>query len=264
MDSMPQLLLDFAARIHELVAKPTNMQRFRDVLGHWAADQADPSQNHPDILPLSRPLSLEEQYVLLASVHDTCCEGLPRIWADSEGEWSLDDDRTRRFWSVAYHLPEAIEGKLSVLKAFLADVEVDLATGSEDPAGPGEQAMKTPPQGATSAKINAGMTWQDARKRAEKHVKDHDGAFPRVMQLAKIIGCSRRTIDKAVKNSAYLKARKAEAQSKQSGRTVPLSDNAIEEASQRQHDELADLIAEQKSDMMQEIRQAQTAKKRRS
>lgn len=68
----------------------------------------------------------------LAAVHDTCCPGLPRIL---EEEPTLDNERTRQLWSLAYHFPEAVEGKQAVLEAFLADVEEDLARSSEDSAG---------------------------------------------------------------------------------------------------------------------------------
>ena len=112
----------------------------------------------------------------------------------------------------------------------------------------------------------AGITWQDAMKLAEKHVRAHGGAFPSVKRLAEIVGCSRPTMDKAIDKSSFLRAKKAEAQNRKSVRTVALSDPAIEEASEAQYDanELANLIDEQKIDMAQEERQAQAARKRRS
>jgi hypothetical protein len=108
-----------------------------------------------------------------------------------------------------------------------------------------------------------GMRWQDARKLAEDHVRAHGGVFPSVKLLAEIVGCSRRTIDKAILKSSYLKARKAEAQSKHSGRTVALTDSAIEEVSERQNNQLEALTAEQNAELVREQRQGIVAKRHR-
>jgi len=43
------------------------------------------------------------------------------------------------------------------------------------------------------------MRWQEAQIQAEKHVRAHEGAFPSVKRLAEIVGCSRPTMDKAIK-----------------------------------------------------------------
>ncbi len=119
------------------------------------------------------------------------------------------------------------------------------------------------PTGATGVG-NGGMSWQDAKKRAEEHVKAHDGSFPSVKRLAEIVGCSRPTMDKAISNSTYLKARKAEAQNSRPGRHVPLSDAVIEEASERKHNELKKLVDQQNAEKLRDERQALAAKNRRS
>jgi|GEM_PF-2643126 len=125
-----------------------------------------------------------------------------------------------------------------------------------------DQSAVTPP--TVNAMAQSGMGWLDAKKRAEEHVKAHGGVFPSVNRLAGIVGCSRRTIDKAVENSVYLKARHAESKKKASGRTVPLSDAVIEEVSESRDDQLARLVGEQQAELKREARQAQSAKKRRS
>lgn len=120
---------------------------------------------------------------------------------------------------------------------------------------------------------NAGMSWQDAKKAAEEHVKAHDGAFPSVMRLAEIVGCSRPTIDKAISRSTYLKARKAE--KSKPVRNERMTDISLEQASQqvwredkseqaRRDDELERLIAEQEADQALDDRQEKAAKKRRT
>jgi hypothetical protein len=55
----------------------------------------------------------------------------------------------------------------------------------------------------------SGMTWQLARKKAEYYVKRH--GWPGRNVLAQHLGCSTPTLDKAVRNSPFLKARQAEA-----------------------------------------------------
>lgn len=118
-----------------------------------------------------------------------------------------------------------------------------------------------------------GMAWQDAMKRAEKHVKAHDGAFPSVKRLAEIVGCSRPTMRKAINNSTYLSAREAE--KSQSARSEPLTDIAIEQGSEQawredaperedQDAELDELIAQQKADQARNDRQEKAAKKGRT
>lgn len=109
------------------------------------------------------------------------------------------------------------------------------------------------------------MTWQEAKKRAEYHVRAHDGMFPSVNTLANIVGCSRPTIDKAIEKSTYLKARRAESKARRQGRTVPLTDSAIDEASLNNSEqaELESLIAEQRADMQRDERQAKAARRRR-
>lgn len=136
------------------------------------------------------------------------------------------------------------------------EAEDGATTPSHQPKGGSRGQPKETPLG------RGGISWQDALERAEKHVKDHDGALPSVKKLAEITGCSRRTMDKAISRSRYLQARKREAEAKRSGRTVPLSDAALEEASQREENELAGLIAEQEADQAREQRQQLAARRR--
>lgn len=72
-------------------------------------------------------------------------------------------------------------------------------------------ALGTPVPAAGPAAPPRGMSWQEAMRFAEAHVKKHDGAFPGRNELARIIGCSQSTMTKAIKQSPYLKARAAEA-----------------------------------------------------
>ena len=122
---------------------------------------------------------------------------------------------------------------------------------------------------------NAGMAWQDAMKRAEEHVRAHDGAFPSVKRLAEIVGCSRPTMGKAIEGSRYLKARKAE--KVQSPRMQRLDDRAVEQTGTAQYEQskreehadwhkedLDRLIAEQAADLARDERQAKASSKGRS
>ncbi len=102
-----------------------------------------------------------------------------------------------------------------------------------------------------------GMSWRDAMPRAEKHVKAHGGAFPSVKKLAEILGCSRPTIDKAISNSRYLKARQAQA--KKWGHEVPLADvvqDATAQTTEGDPSELEALIKAQEVEMSRDERQA--------
>jgi hypothetical protein len=143
------------------------------------------------------------------------------------------------------------------------------ANAGEDPwaiALPKLNNESPPPVSTPDVRVvpGTGMKWQVAMKRVEEHVRAHDGVFPSVKRLAEIVGCDRRTIDKAVEKSPYLKARQAESRAKRSVRTVPLSDCAVDEVSQGRDAELARLAAEQKEELEREERQAMAAKKRRS
>lgn len=165
-------LPDFAARIHMLVVEPDKMRRFRDALESWVRDAleslvADETGHTPslDFLRFDRPLSRKEKYVLLAAVHDTYCPSLSRIWPE---EWDLESDRTRSFWAVAYHLPEAIEDMQAALEAFLADVAEDLSKDSEKPAGH-EPQRKKQQSTATSARARQ----QEWLAKAMLLVRDH-------------------------------------------------------------------------------------------
>lgn len=139
------------------------------------------------------------------------------------------------------------------------------------------------------------MSWQDAMRLAEEHVRKHGGFFPGRNELASIVGCSPATMTKVLKNSPYLKARRAEAVQSGTVREVQPSgdldkrvveskgepetaDQPAEEgepaqpvdayhaggddAPQDAEAALAKLIADQHSDRMREERQRKAAKKR--
>jgi len=142
-----------------------------------------------------------------------------------------------------------LRDRIRIVAKMVADGDADETTGQSDDG---------------KAKPLSGMSWQDALKRAEEHVKAHDGALPSVKRLAEIVGCSRPTMDKAISNSTYLKARKAE--KSQPARTQPLNDISIEQASEQawRDAELAKLVEEQKADQARDDRQEKAAKKRRT
>lgn len=113
--------------------------------------------------------------------------------------------------------------------------------------------------------IISGMKWQDARAKAEAHVREHDGVMPSKKRLAKIVGCSRPTIDKVIRESSYLKARYAESRCRSSIREVSLSNSMIggeglQQSTEPQPDELPRLIAEQEADERRDRRRGKAAK----
>jgi len=122
---------------------------------------------------------------------------------------------------------------------------------------------------ATSSMPMPGMPIDEVIRRAEAHVKAHKGVFPGRNKLAEIIGCAPASITKAVKNSSYLKARKAEHDAtKKSGREVQVSDSmdAFTDESDGDQDDrdaaLDRLIAEQEAERKREERQHRSAKQR--
>lgn len=78
-------------------------------------------------------------------------------------------------------------------------------------------AEKGTPAPAAKPPVGEGMTVEEAMRRAEEHVKAHKGVFPGRNKLAEIIGCSRGTLNKAIANSVYLKARQAEHEAAKKG-----------------------------------------------
>lgn len=66
------------------------------------------------------------------------------------------------------------------------------------------------PAAASHLQPGAGMPIAEVIRRAEEYVRAQDGDFPGRNKFAKIVGCSRGSITKAVERSTYLKARKAE------------------------------------------------------
>ncbi len=78
-------------------------------------------------------------------------------------------------------------------------------------------AEKHAPAPAAKQPVGEGMTVDEAMRNAEEHVKAHKGVFPGRNKLAEIIGCSRGTLNKAIANSIYLKARQAEHEAAKKG-----------------------------------------------
>lgn len=136
------------------------------------------------------------------------------------------------------------------------------------------------------------MTWQEAMSLAEAHVKKHGGFFPGRNELARIIGCGSSTMTKAIERSAYLKARRKEAEKAKKAREVGSSEthaetlaearaaqeavdaridagepldayHAGDEDTPGDRDEIiAKLAAEQRAERLREDRQHKVAKKR--
>jgi len=118
------------------------------------------------------------------------------------------------------------------------------------------------------------MPYKNAIKLIEEHVKKHNGEIPNTRTLSKIIGCSRPTVDKAISNSLYLTARKAESRHK-GHKTVSLTDNVTGKNSDTQdsdaqldasifeENEVSKLIAEQKADERRDLTQSFVARRRR-
>lgn len=76
-----------------------------------------------------------------------------------------------------------------------------------------------------------GMPWQEAKRKAVQYVKAE--GYPGLNKLAKKIGCAKGTIKKAIKQSPYLKARKAEYEAEKGHiREVPMSDAVLDHTPQ--------------------------------
>lgn len=148
---------------------------------------------------------------------------------------------------------------------------------------------------APNAPQAGAMSWQEAMRLAEEHVKKHGGFFPGRNELASIVGCSPATMTKVLTHSAYLKARRSESpgsgKAKEVGSSIEHGDTprvakskqeAIDdridagephapldayhagddEAPADRDEAIASLIAQQRAERMREERQAKAAKKR--
>lgn len=91
--------------------------------------------------------------------------------------------------------------------------------------------------------------WQEVQRTAEKHCREH--GFPGVRNLARICGCAFSTMDKAIRRSTYLSARRSEyKRANKKLRKIRLTDVHLDRLSQTtEEDPLEYLIAEQKRDM---------------
>jgi hypothetical protein len=157
----------------------------------------------------------------------------------------------------------------------------ELAAASRDALIPGlVEALKgNAAEGAASSspptdtdRSDTGMPIEQVIEKAEAHVKAHRGVFPGRNKLAKIVGCSPASITKAVRRSAYLKARKAEHDAAKRGTSRERqSSQPVEELAYDRHWKAAEadrdaaldkLIAEQKAEQRREEAQRQRAQRR--
>ena len=134
-------------------------------------------------------------------------------------------------------------------------------------AGPPVEAARAEPAAVTP--VGSGMSAADAKVNAERIVKAADGAWPGLNELARQVGCAKATLKKAVKDSRYLAARKAEheAAKPRGGRTVPLSHDPADRAASDPAEAVADdeikrLAAESRAEEEREERQRRAAEKR--
>ncbi len=114
-------------------------------------------------------------------------------------------------------------------------------------------------------KVGEGMRWQVAMRKAEEIVKRNGGKMLPISKLQKLVGCkSRGPIRKAIENSLYLKARKAEQEHASKAREVPLTDVHLDETEQsREPEPLNRLIEEERRKNDREERQHRRAARRR-
>jgi len=91
--------------------------------------------------------------------------------------------------------------------------------------------------------------WQEVQRTAEKHCRKH--GFPGVRNLARICGCAFSTMDKAIRRSSYLRARRSEYKwDNKKPRKTRLTDVHLDRLPQTtEENPLEQLIAEQKRDM---------------
>ena len=113
-----------------------------------------------------------------------------------------------------------------------------------------------------------GVSWQDAQKKIEEHVKAHGNVMPSDKYLAEtVVRCSRATVKKAIDNSTTLRARRAERDAEtRSFREVPMTDAGLDDAAQTREgnpSDLAALIDEQNADIERDERLAAKALRRR-
>ena len=101
---------------------------------------------------------------------------------------------------------------------------------ADDDAATGDNRPPVASQSGRASPVGSGMSAEDARAEAERLVKADGGEWPGVNKLMERVGCAKGTIRKAVADSTYLKARKAEHDraKRPKGRTVPLSHPAAD------------------------------------
>ena len=222
-------------------------------------------EGEPKLVQLRNGLRTMREYL---KRHDAGARGYQMPMPDRHGSGpDAAPARDVKRWDESERIVRELGDELD---DFLYAASASSAQEGDEEAGeglampPAEQEAVPQRKGATPTTGAGGMTWEKARDRAEKHVNAHNGVFSNVKRIAEAVGCSRPTLEKAIKKSSYLKARQAEAKAKRSSRTVPLSDGAIDDESERRHNELNSLVAEQQKDKRREEQQAKNAKKRQS
>lgn len=178
---------------------------------------------------------------------------------------------------VSAVLAASYEADSSVRWCRLDDVEaVAVYSAACDPrrliADAMQRALKNPPaESGKAGGIGGGMSAEQARTEAERMVRANAGKWPGLNNLARRIGCSTATVTKAVENSTYLKARRAEREAgkPKAGRTVslaydPKDTTADGPADVAERNELSRLTAEQRAEALRDERQYQKAARSRA
>lgn len=115
--------------------------------------------------------------------------------------------------------------------------------------------------------IQKGQSRIELRKRAECYVKSQGDIFPGVRALAKILTCPESSLSNAIKDSTYLRARKAEHQKRiRTASTQTLSEYDFDQLKQSTEpdpsDALDDLVAEQQADLRKDSRRSRRSDRR--
>ncbi len=166
---------------------------------------------------------LEACYVLLAIIYDNVFEYFkhnPRNTPISDGIWPKDEMWVETKWKEikdnAYQ--PALQDEMNYIVEL---VETDLDKLSVETEG------KSGTSGSSQdSKSNIlGMSWDEAKNKAEEYVDDH--GFTNVSHLARTIGCSKGTLYKAIEGSEKLQGARRQSKKKTSPPTKGLSEEII-------------------------------------
>lgn len=230
----------------KLIRRPEQVF-FVDAIGRWietAREAADPrgGWRYDEAKRFYRPIPALEPGDGFTTLTTFIIEEAVALVA------GFDASPIRRVYDSLLASGREVDGKK--LSADLEEACRSLATirdeivGSARPADPKDAPEK-------------GMGWKEARIKAEALVKKQGGAWSSVARLAGAVGCSRPTVDKVIRNSAYLKARIAESgkRCREISMTVALMDGTAQ-AIEADPGHLAQLIEEQKADAARDGRKA--------